>query len=326
MGERSHDAGGPYRESWSMYCQELQSEVLPLLIKTHNAREQIGTNREKWVLNPGSTSETQLEMFAFLGKMMGIAIRSEGYLALNLPSIVWKLLGNAKPSMDDLEAIDQMLGQSMDQIRNIDQQGVDAETFEYALELNFTVMTSDDRVIELKPGGTDIPVTFDTRHEYCDLVMEYRLHEFDRVAAAVRSGLSTIVPTKILSLFTWDELELMVCGRPEIDIPLLRSITEYSGVGESDPSVRHFWGALEAFTNEERSMFLKFTWGRSRLPLTADSFSQRFKLQSFHSSPPDDYFPVAHTCFFSLEWPSYSSVGFYFLLIFDEKWLKEEKC
>lgn len=24
MGERSQDAGGPYRESWSMYAQELQ--------------------------------------------------------------------------------------------------------------------------------------------------------------------------------------------------------------------------------------------------------------------------------------------------------------
>merc|ERR1711916_339065 len=118
------------------------------------------------------------------------------------------------------EATDQMVLQSMDQVRNIDQQGVDADTFEDIMDLNFTVMTSDDRIIELKPNGANIPVTFETRHEYCDLVLDYRLHEFDRVAAAVRSGLSTIIPIRLLSLFTWDELELMVCGKPDIDVAL----------------------------------------------------------------------------------------------------------
>jgi hypothetical protein len=30
--------------------------------------------------------------------------------------------------------------------------------------------------------------------------------------------------------------------------------------------------------------------------------------QSFNKSPPDSYYPVAHTCFFSLELPRYSSL------------------
>ncbi|CAN0415032.1 unnamed protein product, partial [Laminaria digitata] len=47
---------------------------------------------------------------------------------------------------------------------------------------------------------------------------------------------------------------------------------------------------------------------RTRLPLTAEGFSQRFKLQNFERSPADDYLPVAHTCFFSLELPAYSSL------------------
>ena len=47
------------------------------------------THREKWILNPGAVSSVELEMFAFLGKLMGIAIRSKDYLALNIPSIVW---------------------------------------------------------------------------------------------------------------------------------------------------------------------------------------------------------------------------------------------
>lgn len=51
----------------------------------------------------------------------------------------------------------------------------------------------------------------------------------------------------------------------------------------------------------------RFTWGRSRLPASAGQFAQPFKIQAFAKSPPDAYLPVAHTCFFSLELPRYST-------------------
>ena len=65
---------------------------------------------------------------------------------------------------------------------------------------------------------------------------------------------------------------------------------------------------LNEFTEIERTAFLRFVWGRTRLPLNVGLFPQRFKLQSFNLGPPDNYYPVAHTCFFSLELPSYSSL------------------
>lgn len=100
----------------------------------------------------------------------------------------------------------------------------------------------------------------------------------------------------------------MVCGSAEIDVRLLEQITEYSGCSPSDNHVRMFWQALNEFNNEERSALIRFTWGRSRLPLTAAAFRQRFKLQSFGHSPADSYYPVSHTCFFSLELPAYSTL------------------
>ena len=100
----------------------------------------------------------------------------------------------------------------------------------------------------------------------------------------------------------------MVCGNPDIDVKLLESVTEYSGCSANDAHVRLFWQALNEFNNEERSALIRFCWGRSRLPLNAAAFTQRFKLQSFNRSPADSYFPVAHTCFFSLELPAYSTL------------------
>lgn len=60
-----------------------------MFIRTPNYNDEVGYNREKWILNPAATTTTQLEMFAFLGKLMGVAIRSKEYLALNIPSIIW---------------------------------------------------------------------------------------------------------------------------------------------------------------------------------------------------------------------------------------------
>ena len=41
VGERSYDAGGPYRESISNITEELQSSWLPLLIPTQNQKKMI---------------------------------------------------------------------------------------------------------------------------------------------------------------------------------------------------------------------------------------------------------------------------------------------
>ena len=67
MGEFGHDAGGLYRESYSVYCSELQSSFLPLLVKSPNNRNTYGANREAWMPNPAATSSTHLDMFTFLG-------------------------------------------------------------------------------------------------------------------------------------------------------------------------------------------------------------------------------------------------------------------
>lgn len=58
---------------------------------------EVGINREKWLPNPavgelGLDSSVHGEMLEFLGRLMGVAIRSREPLDLDLPSIVWKQL------------------------------------------------------------------------------------------------------------------------------------------------------------------------------------------------------------------------------------------
>lgn len=144
---------------------------------------------------------------------------------------------------------------------------------------------------------------------YCDELLHFWLHvEFAAVCAAVRAGLETQIPSTALELMRWDELETMVCGNPQIDIDLLQSATEYErGCSSSDPHILWLWELLRTdFSEEDRKAFIRFCWGRSRLPLTRAAFTQGFKIQGFAkqgSANPDHLLPVSHTCFFSIELP-----------------------
>lgn len=61
------------------------------------------------------------------------------------------------------------------------------------------------------------------------MALDYRLHEFDAQVAAVREGLSKVVPVPLLALFSGVELETMVCGSPDIPLNLLKSVATYKG-------------------------------------------------------------------------------------------------
>jgi hypothetical protein len=58
---------------------------------------------------------------------------------------------------------------------------------------------------------------------YLAMVERARINECASLTAAILRGLSTQVPVHVLSLFTWEELELMVCGNPTVDIELLKA-------------------------------------------------------------------------------------------------------
>lgn len=100
----------------------------------------------------------------------------------------------------------------------------------------------------------------------------------------------------------------MVCGSPEIPLSLLKSVATYKGIDATSSLVQWFWEVMEEFSNQERSLFLRFVWGRTRLPRTIADFRGRdFVLQVLDKyNPPDHFLPESYTCFFLLKMPRYS--------------------
>jgi len=170
-------------------------------------------------------------------------------------------------------------------------------TFRDLIPYTFTTTSSDGRVVELLPDGEHRPVEWHTRHLFVSLTKQYRLNEFQQQIRAIRRGLQLVVPVRFLHFFTGSQVERLVCGTSTIDIDTLKAHTRYVGYSATDQVIRWFWEVMEGFPQRERQLFLRFAWGRSRLPLrSAGQWEQEMEIQRpyhhdrrpprFHPGPP----------------------------------------
>lgn len=65
----------------------------------------------------------------------------------------------------------------------------------------------------------------------------------------------------------------MVCGQASIDFELLKRNTTYDSGDENNPTCKMFWKMLKSFSDEERALYLKFVWGRAKLPMNDAEFT-----------------------------------------------------
>jgi|LauGreDrversion4_2_1035121.scaffolds.fasta_scaffold692902_1 E3 ubiquitin-protein ligase HERC2 len=95
-------------------------------------------------------------------------------------------------------------------------------------------------------------------------------------------------------------------GSKTVDVDTLKSITNYDTCDADHKVVKMFWQAFETMSTEERTLYLKYVWGRSRLPMNLDSLSRKHTIEYFKSRTKDSL-PIAHTCFFRIDLPDYTS-------------------
>ena len=239
-------------------------------------------------------------MYRFIGNLIGITLRTKQLLPFELCPQIWKTIVGDVITEEDIEMIDEGFISTLHQIRNYED---GEDDFAYIFELVFAILDSAGNEVELIPSGNQIPVTYQTRMKFCELAIEAKINEARIAAEAIANGVYALVPKRALSLFTWEQLELAVKGEPEISVDVLRRHTVYSGWTENHPVVQRFWRVMKELTDKDRSQFLRFTWGRSKLPKS--DWKMQFKLS--YNRAGDEMLPIAHTCFFQLELPQYST-------------------
>ncbi|XP_026915151.2 E3 ubiquitin-protein ligase HECTD3 isoform X2 [Acinonyx jubatus] len=298
------DQGGGFRDSLADMSEELCPSSadtpvpLPFFVRTANQGNGTGEARDMYVPNPSCRDFAKYE---WIGQLMGAALRGKEFLVLALPGFVWKQLSGEEVSWSkDFPAVDSVLVKLLEVM-----EGMDKETFEFKFgkELTFTTVLSDQQVVELIPGGAGIIVGYEDRSRFIQLVQKTRLEESKEQVAAMQAGLLKVVPQAVLDLLTWQELEKKVCGDPEVTVDALRKLTRFEDFEPSDTRVQYFWEALNNFTNEDRSRFLRFVTGRSRLPARIYIYPDKLGYET------TDALPESSTCSSTLFLPHYASDG-----------------
>ncbi|XP_028329338.1 E3 ubiquitin-protein ligase HECTD3 isoform X1 [Gouania willdenowi] len=294
------DQGGGFRDSLADMSEELCPSsaecpmALPFFTRTSNQGSLEA--RDYYVPNP---SCKEIHKYEWIGQLMGAALRGKDFLVLALPGLVWKQLTGETISWNkDFPAVDSVLVNLLEAMENMDQ-----ETFEFRFgeELVYTTLTSDGEIVELIPGGSNVAVHYDDRSEFIRLVQKTRLEESKQQIAAMQAGLLKVVPQAVLDLLTWQEVERKVCGDPEITVEALKRLTRYEDLEQTDVRVQYLWEALTNFTNEDRSRFLRFVTGRSRLPAPI------YVIPDKQGSETTDALPQSSTCSSTLYLPNYPS-------------------
>jgi len=246
-----------------------------------------------------------------LGQLFGVAIRSKGVLDIDLVDVFWKQLMDQPLSLQDLMNYDYTTWSNIQFRDPRDGHLFDEHEFaEYYAGLTYTTSLSDGVTkVELRPGGGRIPVRFESRWQYAMEVVRARFQETSLQMDAIRRGLYSIIPRYALSLLSWNELRLKICGEPSLDLAYLKKRTVYAPrqYTEDSPVVQNFWKTLASFSDEDRGKFLQFAWARSRLPPESElDSSWRMKLNILDGINQEEL-PTAETCFFNVNLPHYES-------------------
>jgi hypothetical protein len=161
-------------------------------------------------------------MYEFVGALMGMALRTGETFNIDLGPSTWKQLLGEKLTIHDIESIDKLCVSALTHLSTMSK-----PQFESMMLEKWTTVLSNGKEAEVKAGGRNQNVTFESRNEFIECSIQTRLHEADAQIRAIKKGLNAVVPANMLSLFSWNDLELLVCGNPEIDLAMLRKHTVY---------------------------------------------------------------------------------------------------
>ncbi|KAH9054061.1 HECT-domain-containing protein [Lactarius deliciosus] len=165
------------------------------------------------------------------------------------------------------------------------------------------------RTIDLKPNGSNIPVTRDNKLEYILRVSHYRLtKQIKQQSDAFFEGLSDMIDPKWLRMFNQQELQVLLGGvNTPIDLDDLRRNTNYGGLyGPDEPTILAFWKVVEGFDAEQRRALLRFVTSVGRPPLLGFSgLVPKFCIRD--AGGDENRLPTSSTCVNLLKLPRYQS-------------------
>ncbi|CAD7965272.1 unnamed protein product [Amoebophrya sp. A25] len=249
-----------------------------------------------------------LQMFYFLGKVVGKAIYENCLLEPQFSRTFLNLLLNRPNTLDDLFALDRDFARNLIQTK-------ESDVSEWGLY--FCIDDSDlvsgganamDASIDLMPNGRNIPVTEENKISYIQRLAYYKTTtELERQSRAFKEGMLCVLDRHWLQQFDPYELNFLISGTPDLKFGDLEGCCTYAGgYTERSEVILWFWQILHNdFDHEQKGKFLQFVTSCSRAPLLG--YASLHPPFCIHRVPDNERLPTASTCANLLKLPDYSS-------------------
>lgn len=299
-GEEGLDYGGVSREFFFLLSHDMFNPFYCLF-------EYSSHDNYTLQINPNSgINPEHLNYFKFIGRVVGLGVFHRRFLDAFFVGALYKMMLHKKVVLQDMEGVDAEFYRSLQWI--IDNDITDV------LELTFSA--EDDKFgqvveVDLKPGGRDIEVTQENKHEYVELICEWKIHRrIEEQFKAFIDGFNELIPQELVNVFDERELELLIGGLADIDVDDWKKHTDYRGYQESDQVVQWFWRCIKEWDSEQKARLLQFTTGTSRIPvngfkdLQGSDGPRRFTIEK--AGEPQQL-PKSHTCFNRVDLPPYTN-------------------
>ncbi|KAJ5543438.1 hypothetical protein N7461_009441 [Penicillium sp. DV-2018c] len=267
-----------------------------------------------------------LRRYEFLGRVIGKCLYEGILVDVNFAPfflLKWALTGGSRSAvkessyranLNDLKDLDEGLYQGLLQLKNYPG---NVEDFGLDFTINNVIRmpngTNRTVTAELKPNGSQTPVTNKNRLVYISYMARYRLQVQPALQTnAFLQGLGQMIQPAWLSMFNQSELQTLVSGdKADIDVEDLRRNTQYGGVyvigddNQEHPTIALFWQVMHEMTNEERQKVIRFVTSTPRAPLLGFSHLRpHFSIRD--SSDDQERLPSTSTCVNLLKLPRYS--------------------
>lgn len=308
VNEPGIDAGGIVREWLALVVAEFLDDANGLFQQFHSIEDGLS-----YIINPNAALVVQdhLLYFRAFGRLMGKALLEGHLIPAQLSDVLFKNILGVPLSFADLVAQDGELARSVQDLWEttlIQSEGDDDDAY----GLDFSVYHAARGVVDLKPDGRNIIVREDNKRDYIALFVQWHLAmSAAEEAGAIVSGLHDVLSPQLLAPFDYQELSLLLCGSPVIDV---NDWEEHTAVRsrKNKPSrvVTWFWKTVRAMSTDNQERLLQFTTGSRRVPVQGfkalTSSDGRLCAFTLNFLPKDECaFPRAYTCFNRLDLPVY---------------------
>ncbi|XP_014675681.1 PREDICTED: LOW QUALITY PROTEIN: probable E3 ubiquitin-protein ligase HECTD4 [Priapulus caudatus] len=320
-GEEVHGTSGSFRHFLSQVTRELHSPLLSLLLPCPSGA--VGRNKGMYVLRPGAMSCAEERLLVFFGQLLGITVRADIPLALDMLPVFWKAILCCHIDVNaELPEVDLLTDKYCKKLLSLATEQDFSEMCEQeGGQVRFVYRTLSGDEVQLCPNGHNTLLSWHNRQQFVEAVLGLRATELtsrERVTA-IRAGMASIIPLQLLTIMSPADMELRTCGKFFVNLSFLKTHTMYQvGLTESDKHIEYFWNALERFSQDELCKFVKFACNQERIPMMCpcrDGSQETAHVPPYPMkiAPPDGRAGSAdsrhvrvETCMFMVKLPQYS--------------------